>query len=328
MAIRIGQIGTAHVHAAGKAAALRQASGVEFVGVYEPNPEIRAAKLRDRAWSEIPWLDSAEALLGDSSIQAVFIETHPLENLRWVRRAIQAGKNVHCDKAPGSSLAELRELVRIAAEQKLIFQQGYQFRYNRGLAFALRAAQDGLIGRPFHIRARIPIDLEDYEKLRPEIEPCPGGMFYYLGSHMVDLVCATLGRPSRVTSFLRGDGESARPYVDNAIAVFEFPRATAVIETSAMETRAFAHRRFELFGTEGSVIVEPFEPPNVLLALRQERDGYVSGWQPVEVGNVPRYVEDIAELVSCILGEQRPQFTPEHDLIVHEALLKACGVIG
>jgi predicted dehydrogenase len=189
---------------------------------------------------------------------------------------------------------------------------------------------DGLLGRPFHLRARISVDLVDYERLRSEIEPCPGGMFYYLGSHMVDLMTSVFGRPTRVTPTLRGDGDANRPYIDNTIVVFEFPRATAVIEAATLETSAFERRRFEIYGTKGSVIVEPFEnpAPKVLLALDSDRDGYRAGWQPVEVGNQPRYVEDIAELLGRMAGQRSPIVSHEHDILAHETLLRACGVLG
>ena len=37
-------------------------------------------------------------------------------------------------------------------------------------------------------------------------------------------------------------------------------------------------------------------------------------------------VEDLKELARCIRGEQEFPYSKEHDLIVQETLLRACGV--
>lgn len=330
MTLKIGQIGTNHVHALGKAQALSQTADVEFVGVHEPDPVHRRAAASNPAWEGLAFLDIPEALLDDPTVDVVFVETHPLQNQYWVRRALLAGKHVHGDKAPGTSLADFRELIALARESNLVLQQGYQFRYNSGLGFAVQAAKNGLLGRITHVRGRISVDLADYEGLRPEIEPCPGGMFYYLGSHLTDLVVAILGRPVKITPFLRSDGDSTTPFIDNTVVVYEFPRATAVIEASALEVNAFEHRRFEVFGTKGSVIVEPYEnpAPQVLLALDEARNGYKAGWQPIEVGNQARYVGDIADLIDLIGGRREPIVSSEHDITVHETLLRGAGLLG
>ena len=56
MAIRIGQIGTAHAHASGKMAALRRSGDFEVVGAVEPNPGRRAAAVRKAAYKGLQWL--------------------------------------------------------------------------------------------------------------------------------------------------------------------------------------------------------------------------------------------------------------------------------
>jgi hypothetical protein len=46
----------------------------------------------------------------------------------------------------------------------------------------------------------------------------------------------------------------------------------------------------------------------------------------VSVANLPRYVRDLEELARCIRGEGEFPYTHEHDLTMHETLLRACGV--
>jgi hypothetical protein len=68
------------------------------------------------------------------------------------------------------------------------------------------------------------------------------------------------------------------------------------------------------------------EPPTVLLCLDEAVDGYRAGWQTVDVGDRPRYLGDMVELAECVATGAAPRVSREHDLIVHETLLRACGV--
>ena len=144
---------------------------------------------------------------------------------------------------------------------------------------------------------------------------------------MLDQVIWILGRPNRVAAFLRNDATPELPaYRDNTLGVFEFDRAMAFIDIASMETRPMA-RRFEVYGTRGSAIMEPFEPDvKLMVCLDEARDGFARGWQEVSIGQQPRQTQYDRELVAfaaTLRGEQAPERTFEHDLNVQEALLRA-----
>ena len=56
-------------------------------------------------------------MLEDRTIEVVFIETRPHDNLRWAREALVHDKHVHIDKAPAPSLNDLRGVLSLAAER-------------------------------------------------------------------------------------------------------------------------------------------------------------------------------------------------------------------
>ena len=117
------------------------------------------------------------------------------------------------------------------------------------------------------------------------------------------------------------------PGVDNAVVVMEFDEqgAMAVIEATATETDPGPHRRVEVHGLEGSIVLEPIEPPRIDLCLRAAKGPYKAGWQEIPAEDRPRYVADLEEMAQVVRGEREPRFSPEHDLLVHETLLRACG---
>jgi predicted dehydrogenase len=254
----------------------------------------------------------------------IAVESDVRVNLADARKAIDAGKHIHLDKPPGQSLSELRALLDDTDRKNLIVQMGYMFRYNTGFDLIRQAMREGWLGDVYYVHGNISSDIRPDGRKRLAFHP--GGMMYELACHLIDVLVLLLGRPHKVTPFLRHDATHDDGLADNTLAVFEFDRTMAVIETAAMETSAFARRQFEVCGTNGSIVLQPLEPPAVRLCLREPRGGYVAGWQTVDVPTVPRYARDLEEFARCIRGEQEFPYSIEHDFTAQETLLRACGV--
>jgi len=330
--LRLAQIGIAHTHATKTvdtaARALWPRLGVELSGIFEPDPEMWEARHGREEYADVHWFQSPDEILEDDDIPAVYIETWPWECVEWARLALEAGKHVHLDKPPGTSLPALRSLLDLAAERGLCVQMGYQWRFNPGLQFIQQKIKEGLLGRVFFARFRAGSIPEYYH--RNHVDRYPGGIMQEEACHLFDQVVTMFGRADKITSFLRSDAkgfEGIVPGVDNASVMLEFDDqgAMAVIETTSMECDAGPHRRVEIHGEDGSVILEPIEPPKLEMSLRVPRDGYGTGWQSVEVADRPRYVGDHVEFIQIIRGEREPIYSREHDLLTQETLIRACG---
>ena len=114
--IRIGQIGTAHAHAAGKMDTLRHSDDFELVGVVEPDPQRRAAAEKNQTSAGLPWVNEGH-LLNTPDLQAVAVETDVKDLVPTAARCIAAGKHVHLDKPAGESLAAFKRLLDDAARR-------------------------------------------------------------------------------------------------------------------------------------------------------------------------------------------------------------------
>ena len=324
--IRVGQIGIAHSHAAGRVQVFRNNADVELVGVHEPFPSVRAERGGHVAYQGISWL-SADELLGDPTVQAIAVETLPGENIRWARECLLAGKHVILEKAPGLILQDLADLFALAKERKLLVQPGFQFRFNPAFQLALRLSRAGVLGRLWRISSQISGSLPGYTR-DGDLQNYPGGIWFTLGCHVLDQVVALMGPPLSVRTILRRDHRPADGvgFDDNNLAIFEYERGMATIETWNLEAGENGpHRRFELYGERGTILMSPLEPPKVRLYLTEPFEEFKAGWQDLEVGFRPRYVGDLEHFVACIRGETQPLFDADHDLAVHAALLEACG---
>jgi len=327
MKLRFAQYGISHAHASGKAAALKASDEVEFCGVYEPDPEVRRTKGAADAYQGVRWFGTVSEMLDDDSIAAVAVEGAVAQNLGFAREALERGKHVWLDKPAGDDWTEFRSLIALARQKGLRVQVGYMFRYNAGFQFALDWARSGKFGDIFSVRTRMSTYAD--EAKRAELAVHPGGILFELLCHVIDIVVYLLGRPDRVTSFLRNELGTAPAFRDNTATVFEYAKAMAVLESSSLEVNAFPSRRLEVYGTRGSVILEPFEPqPQVRLCLDEDRDGYAKGWQTAPVAARPRYVASLAALAADIRGEKQPDRSLDHELTVQETVLRAVGIIG
>jgi hypothetical protein len=86
-------------------------------------------------------------------------------------------------------------------------------------------------------------------------------------------------------------------------------------------------RNFIVCGTGGTLQIQPLEPPAARLALLTPHGEFKKGYQDVSFPKPGgRYDGDFADLAKVIRGEKAFEFTPEHDLNAHEALLIASGL--
>jgi predicted dehydrogenase len=327
--IRFAQYGTKHGHAAGKARSILTNPDAELVGVYEPDPAAREAAATSGAFADVRWFEAAAEMLGDPTIPAVAIEGLNEESLAMAHEAIAAGKHLWYDKPAGDDWPSFQRLVAEARARSLQIQMGYMFRYHGGFRQIAEWARSGFLGDVFSVRAHMSTWLT--VPAREVISHHQGGIFYDLAGHMLDQVVWLLGRPNMVRTFLRNDHTPEVPtFRDNTLGVFEFERALAFIDIAAMEARPMA-RRFEVYGTKGSAIMEPFESaPRLWLCLDEARGGYAGGTQQLALDEQPRQLQYDRELVAFLAvlrGEKEPDRSLDHELLVQETLLRAAGQI-
>jgi predicted dehydrogenase len=330
MKLRIAQYGTKHGHAAGKLAALRSDPRVEFAGLYEPDRAQRAA-LEGAGWpyDEVRWYDDAIDLLGDPSIVAVAAEGRNDESLQHAEQIIAAGKHLWLDKPAGDDWQHWRRIAAEAEHRGRIVQLGYMFRYHAGFRRIAELARSGALGRIFAVRAHMSTTID--VAARTVIARHHGGIWYDLAGHMLDQIVWLLGRPDSTTAFFRRDDDASPPaFTDNALVVLSYPHALATVDIAAMEAPPPA-RRFEVYGTNGSVIMEPFEPCGAIrLCLTAPHGSFLAGEQFISAPQQPRdtlYQLELQAFVATIAGEQAPDRPLAHELLVQETLLRSVGKI-
>ena len=330
--IRMAQYGTKHGHASGKLKSMLDHPQVEVVGLYEPDAERRReVEGGDGPYGQVHFFDSEEEMLGDDSIVAVASEGLNAESLDQTGQIVAAGQHVWYDKPAGDKWEQWEGIVAEARAKELQIQMGFMLRYHPGFAQISEWARTGFLGNVYSVRAHMSTNL------KPEARALIaaghyGGIFFDLAGHMLDQVVWILGRPQKATTFLRNDTGIVADFQDNTLGVFEYEQAMALVDIAAMEAPPMA-RRFEVYGEKGSaILIEPFEPGHAIrLCLTEATGGYVQGDQLVPFEGIGRqglYDLELQAFVRVLKGQQKPDRSLDHELLVQETLLRGTGLIA
>ena len=328
MPLKFAYLGLWHSHTAMH---LRDAASrpdeFELVGVYEPDPAIRAAKLGDWAddLPDIPVFESAEQAL-DSNAEAIICEGRVSENLDYAEQALAADKHVLLEKPAGVDMAQLERLHGMARRKGLHLQMAYMWRYNPAIAEMIRMNRVGAFGEPFYYRGHIPKPMAYHARLVEELDWYKGSLYFEMAGHLVDIMVTLMGRPKAVhATHARYYGE--QKHVDNAVVVHVFDNdGLGTIDTASMHVESGLTRRIELYGTGGTAIHTPTGSNNLTLSLAHPFEQYAAGWRDVTVPAPPGPPSLLTELAACISGAKEPDYTLDHDMAVQETLFKGCGI--
>lgn len=331
--IRIGQIGIGHNHAADKMQALRNLSDFfEVAGVVESDSAWREKRGDFEVYKGLKWM-TAEELLATRGLEAVAVETDGFELVPTALRCAEHGLHIHMDKPGGESLPEFRRLLEVCETRSLAFQQAYVYRYNPAVKFCLNAVKNGWLGKVFEVHAVMSRYDGDNTEYRRWLSQFKGGAMYIFAGYLIDLIVTMLGKPEKVTPFMKQTRDDG--LIDNGLAVLEYERAAATVRVSVEEVDGMKHRRLIVCGTNGTVELCPIEPPGnlyytqpltVRLTLKNGNVQYSSGTHHVSCGVLgSRYEAQLIEFARIIRGEIRNPYSCQHEYLLHEVLLAACG---
>jgi predicted dehydrogenase len=324
--IRAAVWGTAHSHTGGKLKAMQDSPDYEVAGVCESHPERLACARESPLFAGLRWMSESE-LLADAAIRLVVVQCNVWDALPMGHKVIDAGKHLHLEKPPGADWKSFQTLAGNARKKKLLLQTGYLWRHHEGVNAALEAARRGWLGHVLLVRAAINAD-RDAAQRAVEARYKGGGLFE-LGGHVIDRIVELLGRPKHVQSWLRRHSDAKDGLSDNNLAVFEFERSLAVLTQTPNQAGAGDHRQFEIIGTDGTFIVWPeSSPPRVRVHLRNPHGPYKTGWQDLTLGPQPRFIGDFRELARALKSGTPLKLSYDHELLVHETLLRASGEIA
>jgi predicted dehydrogenase len=225
--IRVGLIGYGFAGKSFHAPLIRCAPGMALTVV--------GSSRREAVLADLPWVQvcSAEEVTTHPDVDLVVVATPNDSHLPLAAAALRAGKHVVVDKPFTVTLAEARELVEIAAEEKRLLAVFQNRRWYSEVLATVEILKSGVLGHVSHYECHM-------DRFRPNVRQRwrekPGlgaGLWFDLGPHLIDQALYLFGMPNAVQAsfaILREGGQTD----DWAHVVLHYDRMRVILHASLL----------------------------------------------------------------------------------------------
>ena len=275
-------------------------------------------------------LMTVKEILNDPIITAVAIETEEKYLTKYALMAAKAGKHIHMEKPGGTDIFQFEELIRIMRQTGKVLHLGYMYRYNPFVADLLERIKRGELGEILSVEAQM--NCFHNKEVRQWLQELPGGMMFFLGCHLVDLILQIQGKPKQIVP-LNKRTNCETDALDFAMAVFEYERGVSFVKTTALEIGGYARRQLVVTGTEGTVEIKPLEMfvPGEGMHFTEKTEYTEKAWFDrgihSQTDRFNRYDGMMAAFAAYARGEAQNPYTLDYELELYKTILETCEEI-
>ena len=306
----------------------------EIVGyaLVEDERETCASKI-EQVFAGYPEL-TLEEILNDPTIEAVTVETDEIHLLKYAQMAADAGKHIHMEKPGSQDLAAFEKLIETVRKNGKAFNIGYMFRYHPLISKAIERAKAGEFGTIYSVEAHM--SRLDNNAAREWFGSFKGGMMFYLGCHLVDIVMQIQGTPKNIIPLNTATGIDDIYTEDLGFAVMQYDNAVSVIRMGGTEVGGFDRRQLVICGSKGTIEIRPLEIFLMESPTRYTNCSKQTQWMLDENGKTvkeesdsepfQRYSKMLTAFAAMVRGEQENPYTLDYELELFKVFMKCCGM--
>lgn len=325
--IKIAQIGTS-VNSHGSQiwrSLLKQDDIFEVVGYAFPENE------REKFPKQIKYFEAyremtVEEILNDPTIEAVAVETEEIYLTKYATMVAKAGKHLHMEKPGGVVLSEFETLVDTLKKKNLVFSTGYMYRFNSKIREVLEKVKRGELGEIYAVEAQM--NCTHDEETRKWLGNFKGGMMFFLGCHLIDLIYGIQGEPTEVIPLSCSTGIDGIHTEDYGMVVFKYPNGVSFAKTCDSERGGFLRRQLVIFGEKGTIELKPLEilaEGGVYTVANESYDtNWHTPWTTLQSEVFDRYDGMMRNFAELVRGKENP-YSYDYELNLYKLILKACG---
>ena len=246
--------------------------------------------------------DLAE-LLGDKSIDAVYISTTNEKHLPQAMAAIKAGKHIVCEKPLAMNVADAVTMVQAAKEAGVVFATNHHLR-NAGSHLKIKQLiEEGQIGDVLSLRIFHAVYLPDFlQGWRINDAAAGGGVIPDIVVHDADTVRFYLGEdPAEVTA-IEHAGSLGQGVEDSVMSVWTLPSGI-MVQTHESFTHTYAGNGIEVHGTKGSIVARNVMSQQPIGEIELRTD---TGIQQISFSAHNLYTRSMGMFVDAMMGKGQP----------------------
>lgn len=195
--------------------------------------------------------DHFEAMLGDPSVDAIYIATPTATHFVFAEAALKAGKPVLVEKPLAGTSAEASQLAALAATNGVFAMEAMWTRFLPALAFVRQTLQSGALGEVIRVKGELAFLKPFTADSRFFDRAQGGGALLDLGCYGISLCLALFGKPDRID----GSWVEAATGVDlRARTDLRFGNVEATLACGFDRTGA---NLFSIEGRQGKLVLQP-----------------------------------------------------------------------
>ena len=299
----------------------------EFVGYALPENEEQRLSRRASELAACKKM-TVEEILSDPEIEAVAIETDEVHLTKYALMAAKAGKHIHMEKPGGVSLEDFEALIGEMKKSGKVFHTGYMYRYNPYIMDIMRRVKSGEFGEVYSIDAQM--NSPHPKAQREFLKSFPGGIMFFLGCHLVDLVLQIKGTPKKITTFNKKTGKDSVDSTDFGMAVLEYENGASFVKSNSSEIGGFIRRQLVINAEKGTIEVKPLEVHagagslQVTDKVEYTNTGWAAPGEKSRSEVYDRYDLMMRSFAEYVRGEKENPYTLDYELELFKTILKCC----
>ena len=245
--------------------------------------------------------DSAEALIGDPDVDAVYIATPPSSHCELTLAVAAAGKPCLVEKPMAMNYGECQSMLEACALAGVPLWVAYYRRALPRFVLVRDLLRANAIGTVTSVHVTVTKRLATTERSNWRFDPAVAGagLFFDLGSHCVDLLDFFVGPITAVTGFPINTA-AAYNAEDVTAAVFSF--GSRVVGTGIWNFNAgSAVDTITFIGSEGTLETPIFSDTGVIVTRGAERQAHDVRYPPhVHQPLIQTIVDELAGAGQCL----------------------------
>ena len=269
---------------------------------------------------------TVEEILNNPEIEAVVVETEEIYLTKYAFMVATAGKHLHMEKPGGVDLCNFKKIVETLKSKKLTFSTGYMYRFNPKIQEALKKVKNGQLGKIYSVEAHM--DCKHPAKVRQWFQNFPGGIMFFLGCHLIDLIYQIQGEPEEIIPFNCSTGYDEVTANDYGMVVFKYKNGVSFAKTCAIENGGFLRRQLVICGEKGTIEIKPLEAlaDGGLYTVMNEAysTDWHKEWDTSKSEVYDRYDGMMRNFAEIVRGKENP-YSYEYEFGLYKLTLRSCG---
>lgn len=327
--IRIAQIGTSkNSHGSDIWNSLIKQSDIfEICGYAMPENEKEKFPERMKVFDGYAEL-TVEEILNNPEIEAVTVETEEIYLTKYATMVAEHKKHIHMEKPGGTNLSDFENLIKIVKQNETVFHLGYMYRYNPYVIELKEKIKNGELGDIISVEAQM--NCTHTDDVREWLANFPGGMFFFLGCHLIDFIYSIKGTPLKVIPLSCSTGINGINTYDYGMAVLQYKNGVSFAKTNDTQVGGYARRYLAVTGTKATVEICPLEMfAGAGLQFAEKIEYKKANWddrgEKTQSIQFDRYDAMLAGFASYVRGDMENPWSYDYELELYKLVLEACG---